>query len=72
MYTDEELILGKQKYQVNPPQTKEALYFREIFEDLFPGTAETVDYWIPTTTWEGVKADPSGRAQNVHDNSTPN
>ena len=67
MYTEEELSLGQEKYTINPPHSKEALYFREIFEELFPNSAQTVDYWIPNTSWEGVNADPSGRAQQVHE-----
>ena len=66
MYTDAEFQSLQGKYVINPPQTKEALYFREIFEELFPKCENTVTYWIPNTKWEGVKADPSGRAQNVH------
>ena len=66
MFTDEEFEELKKNYEVNPPMTKEALYFRIIFEERFPNCAETVDYWIPNTKWEGVKADPSGRAQTVH------
>ena len=54
-------------YPVNTPTTKEGLYYRRIYEDLFPGCESVSKYWIPNTDWEGVKADPSGRAQNVHD-----
>ena len=66
IYTDEEFNTKKDKYSTNKPQTKEALYFREIFEELFPKCENTVTYWIPNTKWDGVNADPSGRAQNVH------
>lgn len=66
MFTDVELEVSKDKYKINPPQTKEALYFRNVFEELFPNCENTVDYWIPNTKWQGVKADPSGRAQTVH------
>ena len=69
MFTDEEFETERAKFEINTPMTKEALYFRQIFEELFPKCANTVDYWIPNTKWEGVKADPSGRAQNVHEES---
>jgi asparagine synthase (glutamine-hydrolysing) len=66
IYSEEQLKQSQEKYTVNPPQSREGLYFREIFEELFPHCEETVDYWIPNTKWDGVGADPSGRAQNVH------
>lgn len=65
-YTDQELEVAKHKYLINPPQTKEALRYREIFESLFPRRENTADYWIPRTDWDGVGSDPSGRAQSVH------
>ena len=55
------------KYCINTPKTKEALYYRKIYEELFPNCESVSKYWIPNTSWEGVKEDPSGRAQNVHD-----
>lgn len=46
--------------------TKEAIYYRKIFDELFPGRASIVPRWIPQMDWEGVSHDPSGRAQKVH------
>ena len=48
--------------------TKEAYYYRDIFESIFPGKgpASTAIRWIPRTDWKGVSSDPSGRAQSVH------
>lgn len=51
------------------PITKEALYFRRIFDEKFPDRESIVPRWIPRTDWEGVSYDPSGRAQKVHENS---
>ena len=51
---------------MNTPNTKEGLYYREIFEKLFNKCEKTVQKWIPNTKWIGVKEDPSGRAQNTH------
>jgi asparagine synthase (glutamine-hydrolysing) len=52
-------------YPHNTPQTKEAFYFRSIFERLFPhkSAVNTVLTWTPT--WS-KSTDPSGRAQTVH------
>ena len=66
MYSDCVFKEKSSKYMVNPPETKEALYFREIFEDLFPRCSKTVSYWHPNTEWDGVKSDPSGRVQQIH------
>ncbi len=48
------------------PRTREALYYRRIFDDLFPNRSDIVPRWIPRTDWDGVSYDPSGRAQKVH------
>jgi len=50
--------------------TKEAAYFRKIYEELFPNRESLVKRWIPKQTWEGVSYDPSGRAQKIHVNTT--
>lgn len=55
------------RYVPDIPKTKEALYYRKLFDELFPDRSSIVPRWIPNTDWVGVKADPSGRAQNAHD-----
>lgn len=50
-------------YPVNTPPTKEAFYYRIIFESMFPGRGNVYKYWIPNTSWENVSADPSGLCQ---------
>ena len=60
------------KYKTNDDVldlTKEAVYYRKIFDELFPGRAGIVPRWIPQMDWEGVSHDPSGRAQQVHDSA---
>jgi asparagine synthase (glutamine-hydrolysing) len=55
-------------FPYNTPQTKEAFYIRCIFEKHF-GKAEsekTVFPWVPK--WQ-ANADPSGRANTVHEQS---
>ena len=66
--SDEEFENAGVKYEYNTPQTKEAYYFREIFEEYYPNCEKVSEFWVPNTDWEGVKADPSGRAQGVHEN----
>ena len=51
------------------PITREALYYRQIFDNLFPNRANIVPRWVPRTDWDGVSYDPSGRAQTVHCNA---
>ena len=67
-YTEREFEELSSKYSYNKPSTKEGLYYREIFEKLFKNCEKAVEKWIPSTQWDGVKEDPSGRAQNIHEN----
>lgn len=57
--SDEQLAKAEQTFPHNPPHTKEAYYFRHIFEKFFPGRAGWLPhYWMPK--W--LKAtDPSAR-----------
>ena len=48
------------------PKNKEELYYRRIFDSIFPDRENIVPRWIPKTEWDGVGYDPSGRAQQVH------
>ena len=66
--TDEKFILASHLYPYNTPATKEAFWYRQLFEEIYPnaGASETVAKWIPQTDWEGVSADPSGRSQGIH------
>ncbi|XP_053693933.1 probable asparagine synthetase [glutamine-hydrolyzing] [Sabethes cyaneus] len=65
--SDEEFSRATERFPINPPPTKEAYYYRQIFEELFPhqSCADTVQRWIPRIDW-GCSADPSGRKQNAH------
>lgn len=54
------------RFSYNTPKTKEAYYFRVIFDELFGQIAEkTVRSWTPPEEW-GCAQDPSGRAQVDH------
>lgn len=50
-------------YPINTPPTKEAFYYRIIFESIYPHKANVYKYWIPNTKWENVSSDPSGLCQ---------
>lgn len=52
-------------------RTKEAVWYKRIYDELFPRELP-IQRWIPRTDWEGVGYDPSGRAQQVHENTTLN
>ncbi|EDW37783.1 GL15046 [Drosophila persimilis] len=64
---DEEFAEATRRFPFNTPTTKEAFYYRCIFEEQFPveGAARTVVRWVPRLDW-GCPEDPSGRAQAVH------
>lgn len=63
--SDVELEMAASKYPVNTPTTKEAYFYREIFNEYFPQecAAKSVKKWIPK--WQDDK-DPSGRASSTH------
>jgi asparagine synthase (glutamine-hydrolysing) len=63
--TNEEFELAAFKFPHNTPLTKEAYYYRKIFERHFPQkhAAETVLKWIPK--WQ-KNTDPSGRVADQH------
>lgn len=44
-YTDEEFSLLIKKYIHNIPYDKESLYYREIYESLYPNTSHTIPYF---------------------------
>jgi len=62
--TDEMFAKSAETYPIDPPRTKEAYYYRQIFDSHFhhKDALKTVQAWVPT--W-GNK-DPSGRAQKLH------
>ena len=63
MYTDAEFEEKRKKYTHVPPISKESLLYREIFEEHFPGRAETIkDFWMPNKEWDNCNVnDPSAR-----------
>jgi asparagine synthase (glutamine-hydrolysing) len=63
--SDQEFKAAASTYPVNTPSSKEAYFYRSIFEKHFPqkSAALTVKKWIPK--WQ-VNTDPSGRANSAH------
>eukprot|EP01128_Nolandella_sp_AFSM9_P002453 TRINITY_DN12826_c0_g1_i2.p1 TRINITY_DN12826_c0_g1~~TRINITY_DN12826_c0_g1_i2.p1 ORF type:complete len:557 (-),score=100.63 TRINITY_DN12826_c0_g1_i2:1200-2870(-) len=45
LISDEEFAASQEKYLINPPQSKEECYYRNLFEEYFPGKDEFVHVW---------------------------
>ncbi|XP_074660618.1 asparagine synthetase [glutamine-hydrolyzing]-like [Tubulanus polymorphus] len=57
--TDDEMNNASKKYPVNTPLTKEAYYYRQVFEKQYPRRSYWIPYyWMPK--WTGA-TDPSAR-----------
>ena len=67
--SDEEFATAADLFPHNTPDTKEAFYFRKVFERYYPdaNSAKTVLKWIPK--WQ-KNTDPSGRAAEHHFDTT--
>lgn len=65
--SDDEFSRADTRFPINTPTTKEAFYYRVLFQEMFPGDAcaKTVLQWIPRSDW-GCPQDPSGREQKEH------
>lgn len=59
MVNDDEMEKASQTFPHNPPHSKEAFYFRQVFEQQFPGRSQWLPhYWLPRWT---QSSDPSAR-----------
>lgn len=57
--SDVEMENAQDKFPFNPPSSKEGYYYRQIFEEYYPGQSAWIPYyWMPK--WTGAK-DPSAR-----------
>ncbi|KAJ3206673.1 asparagine synthetase [Dinochytrium kinnereticum] len=65
--SDDDFARAKMFFPHDTPTTKEAFWYRRIFERHYPQRAclESVVRWIPRKDW-GCPEDPSGRAQAAH------
>lgn len=63
-YSDAEFAQQSAHYQHGKPLSKEALYYREIFEKHYPGRSKWIkSFWLPNQQWANCKvSDPSARA----------
>lgn len=60
--SDQEFNHCKNNYKINPPKTKEAYYYRTIFERFYQNTSQVIPYfWMPKYT---NATDPSARTLN--------
>ena len=66
--SDEQFKIHKPEWGSDVPTTKEAYWYRCMFDELFPqpAAASTVMRWIPKADW-GCAEDPSGRFVKSHD-----
>ncbi|NPA44459.1 MAG: asparagine synthase B [Chlorobi bacterium] len=67
--SNHEFAQAKKMFPYNTPTTKEAFYFRKIFEKFYPQqpAIKSVEKWIPK--WQKSE-DPSGRVCEVHEDRT--
>ncbi|KAH3673311.1 hypothetical protein WICMUC_003771 [Wickerhamomyces mucosus] len=66
--SDEQFKQPKAEWGDDIPTTKEAYWYRLMFDELFPSkaAANTVMRWIPKADW-GCAEDPSGRYAKLHE-----
>lgn len=66
--SDEQFKQAKPEWGSDIPTTKEAYWYRLMFDELFPSkaAAATVMRWIPKADW-GCAEDPSGRYAKLHE-----
>ena len=71
LYSDDELHEAAQKYPIATPFTKESLWYRDIFEEFYPGRVGLIkDFWMPNKNWQGCDVkDPSARVLANYGNS---
>lgn len=63
--SDEQFEEQRKKYTHNPPEMKESLYYRQIFETHFEKHSNVIDFfWLPK--WCGVQKDPSARELSLY------
>jgi asparagine synthase (glutamine-hydrolysing) len=63
LYSDAAFEAGIRKYDYCTPFTKESLWYRDLFEEAYPGQAQMIkDFWMPNKDWAGCAVDdPSAR-----------
>ena len=64
------IVQNAKENNIYVPKSKEELFYRRIFDKLYPENGDIVPRWIPNMEWAGVNYDPSGRAQTIHNDTT--
>lgn len=60
LYTNEEFERLASQYEHCPPLSKEALYFRQIYDKKYPGMEKLIPHhWLPNEKWCGKITNPS-------------
>lgn len=63
--TDDEFEMDKRFITTNPPKTKEALYYRKLFDEYYPNRGHILPhYWLPK--WSGDAQEPSATVLMCH------
>jgi len=58
--SDREFTMLQSKYRYNMPLIKESMYYREVYEETYENTSNTIPYyWLPK--WSGDLVEPSAR-----------
>lgn len=63
LYSDQDLMKAKELYPYCTPHTKEALWYRDLFEEFYTGQEKVIpSFWMPNNEWVGNDiTDPSAR-----------
>jgi asparagine synthase (glutamine-hydrolysing) len=71
LYSEEDVKNAYIKYPHNTPFTKEALWYRDLFESHYPSMSHLIsDFWMPNKEWVGSDVkDPSARALSNYGDS---
>jgi asparagine synthase (glutamine-hydrolysing) len=71
LYSEDDVKNAYLKYPHNTPFTKEALWYRDLFESHYPAMSHLItDFWMPNKEWVGSDVkDPSARALSNYGDS---
>ena len=63
-----EPIITNEEFESSPLPSKEAIYYKKLYDELFPSYDPAVEYWMPK--WVESNGDPSGRILEVFQSAT--